>query len=239
MDFNEFFIKIKKELLKIDITINKNQAEKFYKYMNLLIEWNSKINLTAITKPNEIIIKHFVDSLTVLKYIKKGYKIIDIGTGAGFPGIPIKILMPETTMLLVDSLNKRINFLERVIEELELKKIEAKHYRAEELGKKDLYREKFDICVSRAVADTIILSEYTLPFVKIMGKVIFMKGSNVKEEIKNSEKILEILGGKISNIDKLELPNNYGQRNLIVITKERHTPDKYPRNSGIIKKKLI
>ena len=232
MDIEKFEEIFNKYLLEINVKINKEKIEKFYKYMQLLLEWNEKINLTAITKPEEVILKHFVDSLTIAKYIKEKETMVDVGTGAGFPGIPIKIYRDDIKVVLVDSLNKRINFLNTVISELKLKNIEAIHSRAEEFGRNKKYREKFDISTSRAVANLATLSEYLLPLVKENGKCICMKGSNIEEELKNSKNAVKILGGKVDNIDEFLLPHSDIKRNIIIIKKEKKTPNKYPRKPG-------
>ena len=223
----------------INIEMNNEQAEKFYKYMKLLIEWNEKINLTAITEENEIILKHFIDSLTVLKYINQTDRIIDVGTGAGFPGIPIAIMMPNTKITLLDSLNKRINFLNDVIKELELKNIETIHSRSEDCGKDISKREYYDIAIARAVANLTTLSEYLLPFVKIGGKMICMKGSEVGEELKNADFAIKELGGEITLKDEFCLPNSDIKRNIIVAKKVQYTPKKYPRKAGLPSKEPI
>lgn len=237
MEFNEFSNEIKVKMNNINIKINETQIEQFYNYMNLLIEWNEKINLTAITDPKEIIVKHFVDCATIVNEVNG--RVLDIGTGAGFPGIPLKILNPTLDITLVDSLNKRVNFLNKVIEELKLDKIEAIHSRAEELGKNIKYREKFDVVASRAVAQINILAEYTLPFCKKGGKCIFMKGANVEQELKNGEKSIKILGGKIEKINELFLENNDNNRKIIIIDKLNSTPIKYPRKPGTPTKEPI
>ncbi len=239
MDKKEFIEKLKKrsELLKIDIEIE--EFEKFYDYMKLLIEWNEKINLTAITDPNEIILKHFIDSITINKYIKNNSKLLDIGTGAGFPGLPEKIIRKDIYVTLADSLNKRIKFLNQVISNLNLEKIEAIHGRAEELSQNKFYRENFDVVVSRAVAPLNVLLEYMLPFCKLGGFCISMKGSNIEDEIINSKKALQILGGEILEIDKFELPNSDIKRNIIIIKKIKETPKNYPRKSGTPSKEPI
>lgn len=228
----EFSEKIKEYMNKINIEISDKQIEKFFDYMNLLLEWNEKINLTAITEPEDIILKHFVDCATILKYIKDEDKIIDIGTGAGFPGIPLKILNEKLDITLMDSLNKRINFLNEVINKLDLKNIVAIHARAEELARNKGYREKFDIATSRAVANLSTLSEYMLPFVKKNGMVISMKGSNIEEEVKNAKKAIKILGGEIEKIDNFNLANTNNIRNIITIKKVVKTPKEFPRKAG-------
>ncbi len=232
MKKEEFIEKISTQTQKLGIDITSQQAERFYLYTNMLLEWNEKINLTAITELDEIIQKHFIDSLTINKYIKESDSIIDVGTGAGFPGIPLKIVKEDISVTLLDALNKRINFLNEVIEQNELTNIETIHARAEEAGKNKALRESFDIATSRAVAPLNVLVEYLLPLVKIGGKCICMKGSNAKEEIENSRKAISILGGKIEKIEELELPNSDIKRTIIVIKKEKNTPAKYPRKAG-------
>lgn len=224
---------------EISIEFSNIQIEKFYKYMNLLIEWNEKINLTAITEPKEIIIKHFIDSLTVLKDIKGKNTLVDVGTGAGFPGIPLKIMDEEIKITLLDSLNKRINFLNEVINQLDLKNVETIHSRVEEAGKNKKYRESFDISTARAVANLATLSEYMLPLVKVGGKSICMKGSEVSEELKNSKKAISILGGEIESIDNFKLPKSDMMRNIVIIKKVKNTPSKYPRKAGTPSKEPI
>ena len=224
---------------KIGLKFSKKQEEQFFKYMNLLIEWNEKINLTAITKPEEIILKHFVDSLTIAKYIKNEETLVDMGTGAGFPGIPLKIYKKDLKVTLVDSLNKRIKFLNEVIEQLNLGKIETIHARAEEFGKSKKYREKFDIATSRAVANLSTLSEYLIPLVKVNGKVISMKGQEIQEEVKQAQKAIQILGGKIVEKESFNLPKSDNKRNIIIIEKIKNTPTKYPRKPGTPAKEPI
>ena len=228
-EFKKVFMEYVK---KIDIDINEEQINKFYDYMNLLIEWNNKINLTAITDYNEIILKHFVDSLTINKCIKENNYVVDVGTGAGFPGIPLKIIRDDIKIVLVDSLNKRINFLNEVIKELNLKNIETVHARAEEFGRNKKYRQKFDIATSRAVANLSTLSEYMIPLVKINGRCICMKGKEIKEELKDSLNAIKVLGGKVENVEEFELADNDINRSIIYILKEKDTPNKYPRKAG-------
>ena len=239
MDFEEFKEKLITSVDALGITLSEMQLKQFYAYMNLLIDRNKKINLTAIVEPNEIILKHFVDSLTILKYISDGTKIIDVGTGAGFPGIPLKIAKPSIEIVLLDSLHKRINFLEEVIKQLNIEKIKTIHSRVEDFGKDQKYREKFDMATSRAVANLSTLSEYLLPLVKVGGKVISMKGSFIGEELENSKNALNILGGKIEKIEKLNLPNSDMNRNILIINKIKNTPNKYPRKAGEPSKKPL
>lgn len=233
MELNEFCKEIEKKSSKIDINLDNEICNKLYNYMNLLLEWNEKINLTAITDEKEIILKHFIDSFTINKFINSGDKMLDIGTGAGFPGLPIKIIRPEVDVFLMDSLNKRINFLNEVIESLQLKNIEAFHSRAEEMAKNNKFREKFDVVTSRAVAKLNILLEYMLPYTKVNGKCLCMKGPNIEEEIKEAEKALKILGGEIEKIEKIILPDSNIERNIIIIRKKSATPLKYPRKAGM------
>ena len=233
MNIQEFSDLMRDYGKEINIVFTEEQLNKFYKYMNMLIEWNEKINLTAIIEPKEIILKHFIDSLTIMKYIQPNKSVIDIGTGAGFPGIPIKIMREDLNMTLLDSLNKRINFLNEVIKELELENIIAVHARIEEYAKNKQYREKYDIATSRAVANLTTLSEYMLPMVSIEGTAICMKGSDVTDEIFKSKNSIKILGGKINKIEEFTLPKSDNKRNLIIIEKIEQTPNKYPRKPGM------
>lgn len=232
MNKEEFFYELQKNLDELEIVLNDEQKEKFYIYMELLIDWNKKINLTAITEPKDVITKHFIDSITIFKELKVGSKTIDVGTGAGFPGIPIKIVDKSAQVTLLDSLNKRITYLEDVIENLELKDIEAIHGRVEEIANKKEYRGKYDIATSRAVAALNILVEYLLPLVKIGGKCICMKGPEINDELRNAENAINILGGKIEKVINFKLPNSEFERNLVVIKKVKETPDRYPRKPG-------
>ena len=223
----------------IGVRFSVEQMDKFYKYMNLLIEWNEKINLTAIIEPNEIILKHFIDSITILKDIKDGSIVVDVGTGAGFPGIPLSIMNPTLKITLVDSLNKRLIFLQEVINELDLKNVELVHARAEEFGRNKKYREKFDVATSRAVANLATLSEYLLPLVKINGKAISMKAGNASQEIEDAKKAIKTLGGNINNIEEFKLPQSDIGRTIIMIDKISGTPGKYPRKPGTPAKEPI
>lgn len=231
MEFKIFSEELKNKANQININLKEEQIQKFYSYMNLLLEWNEKMNLTAITDPNEIILKHFVDSLTIEKYVEEGKKVIDVGTGAGFPGIPLNIVNDEANITLLDSLNKRINFLQEVIKELNLQNINAIHARAEEFAKNKGQRESYDIATSRAVAPLNVLLEYLLPLVKVNGSCICMKGSNI-EEIDNARNALKELGGEIEKIEKITLPESEITRNIIIVKKVKNTPIKYPRKAG-------
>ena len=239
MDFEEFKKKMKFYLEELSIMFNEEQYKKFYKYMNLLLEWNEKINLTAITNKEDIILKHFIDSLTISKYIDKNSKLIDVGTGAGFPGIPIKIYRDDLEITLLDSLNKRVNFLNEVIKELKLENIVAIHGRAEEIGRNKKYREYFDVATSRAVANLSTLSEYLVPFVKEDGVIISMKGDNIEEEQEEAKRAITVLGAKIKKIDKFELPKSDIKRSLVILKKVEKTPIKYPRKPGTPAKEPI
>ena len=242
MNFTEFKNELNLDLGKLNIFLEEEQINQFYKYMNILIEWNKNINLTAITDPKEVILKHFIDSIYVLKNIEisSNSSVIDIGTGAGFPGIPLKIVRKDLNVTLLDSLNKRIMFLDNVINNLGLKDISAIHGRAEEMGKNKKYREMFDYAISRAVANLTVLSEYMIPFVKLGGKSICMKGGNIKEELEKSQKALGILGGNLIHVEEFNLLDTDIKRSLIIIEKCKITPIKYPRKPGTpVKEPLI
>ena len=230
MDLINFTSKIQEECKKINVNLEAEQIEQFYTYMQELIEWNNKINLTAIIEPEEIIKKHFIDCLSIIKYIKDDNKIIDVGTGAGFPGIPIKIANKSLNITLLDSLNKRISFLNEIITKLKLSNIETVHARAEEYianGK----REKYDIAVSRAVANLPTLLEYLMPYVKVNGICICMKGPKAQAELEESKKAIEILGGRLEKIENIKIDENM-DRNIIIIRKIKNTPNTYPRKAG-------
>ena len=239
MEKKRFEEEMSKKSKILGVRFSVEQIEQFYKYMNLLIEWNEKMNLTAITEPKEIILKHFIDSLTILKYIDDNSKLVDVGTGAGFPGVPLSIMNPTLKITLVDSLNKRLIFLQEVVKELNLKNIEIVHARAEEFGQNKNYIEKFDIATSRAVANLATLSEYLVPLVKIGGKIISMKASNAKEEINDAQKAIEVLGGKIEKIEEFDLPESDIGRTIIIIDKNKCTPAIYPRKAGTPAKEPI
>lgn len=239
MEKKRFEEEMSKKSKILGVRFSVEQIEQFYKYMNLLIEWNEKMNLTAITEPKEIILKHFIDSIMILKYIDDNSKLVDVGTGAGFPGVPLSIMNPTLKITLVDSLNKRLIFLQEVVKELNLKNIEIVHARAEEFGQNKNYREKFDIATSRAVANLATLSEYLVPLVKIGGKIISMKASNAKEEINDAQKAIEVLGGKIEKIEEFDLPESDIGRTIIIIDKNKCTPAIYPRKAGTPAKEPI
>lgn len=239
MEKIEFLRHVKQKAQEIGYNLQEEQLEQFFTYKELLIEWNKKMNLTAIEQEEDIITKHFIDSLSIASYIPDTTKIIDIGTGAGFPGIPLKILKKDLSITLLDSLNKRITFLEEVIRNLSLENIQAVHARAEELAHKEEYREQYDIALSRAVAPMHTLLEYMLPYVKIGGKCICMKGPNLQEESKDLQNCLETLGGKIEKIEEIVLPETEIKRNIMLIKKENKTPKKYPRNPGMPSKKPL
>lgn len=243
--------KFRKGLQELGIMLSEQQLAQFEQYYDLLIEWNNVMNLTAITQYEEVITKHFLDSLSIVKlndvsretFGKKSCcekniidfqkkKLLDIGTGAGFPGIPLKIAFPELDIVLMDSLNKRINFLNEVIRALSLKDIRAVHGRAEELGRKEDYREKYDYCVSRAVARLASLSEYCIPFVKKGGYFIPYKSGKAAEEIEEAKYAVQQLGGSYEGQIFFELPESEAERTLLAIKKYKETPSKYPRAGG-------
>lgn len=230
---NNFYENIKNLSEEIGINLDDFQIEKYFKYMNLLREWNNKINLTAITEENDIILKHFIDSMTIFKYINDKNNIIDVGTGAGFPGIPIAINKENVKITLLDALNKRILFLEEIINKLSLKNAVTVHGRAEDFARNKNYREMFDVAVSRAVANLSTLLEYLMPLVKVGGKCICMKGSDINEELKEAKFAINVLGGKIEKIDNFYLPNSDIKRNIIIIKKIKEISKVYPRKAGI------
>ena len=220
---------LKEYLEKLNIEINDRQEEQFVQYMNLLVEWNEKMNLTAITEREQVFIKHFADSLTPLMYFDfKGKSVIDVGTGAGFPGLPLKIAEPTIELTLLDALQKRIGFLETVGQDLELENVHYIHARAEEGSRMPEHREQYDIAVSRAVASLNVLSEYDLPYVKVGGKFIALKGPTAYDE---GEKAVEILGGEITSVKEVTLPQTDITHTIVEITKIKSTDEKYPRRA--------
>ena len=230
-----------KDLNVLGVTLTKEQIDQFLKYYELLVEWNGFMNLTAITDYDEVMKKHFVDSLSLIKTydMSKKVKVIDVGTGAGFPGLALKIAYPNLQVTLLDSLNKRINFLNEVILQLGLTGVETIHGRAEDFAKPDKLRGKFDLCVSRAVANLSTLSEYCLPFVKVGGEFISYKSEKINEEMAVAQKAINILGGKFDRSEEFTLPDSDIYRNLVVIKKVKETPKKYPRKAGLPAKEPI
>ncbi len=228
------------QFMKIHINLNDKKVNQFIDYYKLLIEWNSKINLTSITDFKEVVIKHFIDSLSIVNIIDLNgeYSLVDVGTGAGFPGIPLKIVYPSLKVVLIDSLDKRIKFLNTVIDSLGLKDIKAIHTRAEDFGNSK-YRESFDISVTRAVANLAVISEYCLPLVNIGGYFIPYKSGNIKEELYDSEIAIEELGGSVDDVCMFNLPDTDIERSLIKIFKDDNTPKKYPRRNGVPLKKPL
>jgi len=239
MEEKVFKEKLKENAYIIGVTLDNNMLNQFYNYKNLVIEWNEKINLTAITDDLEFAVKHFVDSLTINKYIEQRKTIIDIGTGAGFPGIPIKILNKDNRVILFDSLNKRLNVLEDIVEKIGLTNVETLHGRAEETFKNKNHREKYDIATSRAVAALNVLAELMLPAVKVGGICICMKGNNAEAEIEEAKRAIKELGGEIIKVEKITLPELNLERNIVIIKKVKQTPNKYPRKPGTPQKEPI
>ena len=232
----KFVCQLKEELKQIDVELTERQIEQFYNYYELLIHWNSMINLTAITQLDEVVTKHFVDSLSLKKIIvdigQKSQSLIDVGTGAGFPGIPLKIAFPELKITLLDSLNKRVKFLNEVVETLQLDNITAVHGRAEDYGRDNVSRETFDICVSRAVANLSTLAEYCMPFVKVGGCFVPYKSGKLEEELANGRGAVKKLSGEIEEIITFTLPNA-DERSLVKIRKTAPLNKKYPRKAGM------
>ena len=228
-------------LSRLNIQFTDKQIEQFMKYYDLLIEKNRVMNLTAITDLNEVMTKHFLDSVLISNVLDMSdfYTLVDVGTGAGFPGIPIKILFPHLKVTLIDSLNKRLKFLDDVISELGLDGIETVHGRAEDLGNNDLYREKYDLCVSRAVANISTLSEYCIPFIKLNGYFICYKADGCMNEINIGKNAIKVLGGEIEEIVDFNLPDTDIKRKIINIKKIKNTPKKYPRKPGLPSKEPI
>jgi 16S rRNA (guanine527-N7)-methyltransferase len=228
----EQFEKLFKEECKINnIDLEIYDIEKFYNYMLGIIEWNDKINVTAITDEKEFLEKHFIDSLTISKLVAGKNKIIDIGTGAGFPGIPLKIANPKLEVTLIDSVNKKLNVIREVSDKIGLKNLEIIHTRAEDLANNLEYREKYDFATTRAVSNLSTIAEYMLPFIKVGGKAICMKGPNYEEELENANNAIRILGGKVESVENFKLGSE-NERNIIIISKISKTPAKYPRGQG-------
>lgn len=224
-----------KGLEQLNIELSENQIQQFLKYYEMLVEWNKVMNLTAITEYEEVVAKHFLDSLASVKVcdFSKIKTVIDIGTGAGFPGIPLKIAFPQLNIVLLDSLNKRINFLNEVIRELGLQDIRCIHGRAEDFAKQKEYRENFDLCVSRAVANMSTLSEYCMPYVKVNGYFVPYKSGKIDEELEQAKKAVAVLGGNIEHVEKFQLLDTDMERSFVVVKKQKATPKKYPRKAGM------
>ncbi len=221
------------------VSLEEEQAVKFEKYAKTLVEWNEKVNLTAITQPEEIVVKHFYDSILLLDAIevKENSSLIDVGTGAGFPSIPCKILREDLKITLLDSLNKRISFLKALCDELEIES-KFRHARAEDAGRDKVYREKYDIATARAVANLTLLAEYCLPFVKVGGIFIALKGSEITEELESAKKSIKKLGGQVLEVKSYDLPDG-SKRNIVLVKKISQISPQYPRNSAQIKKTPI
>lgn len=227
---SNFKEKIKNKFLQHNIVLSDDQANKFFVYFNLLKEWNERINLTAIIEEDDVIEKHFLDSVVSFNDIPTNSKVIDLGSGAGFPGIPLKIIRDDLNLTLVDSVNKKVNFLNEVIKILKLNNISAIHSRIEDLACKENYRENFDVVVSRAVSRLNVLCEYSLPFLKINGKMIAYKSTDAQNEIDEAGIAIKVLGGKFENLKSV--PFNNMERNLVIIEKIEHTNKKYPRSGN-------
>ncbi len=219
---------------ELEISLNEDQKDKFTLFKELLQEWNEKIDITTIIEDDEVDIKHFLDSLTLIDtdLFNGKSKLIDIGTGGGFPGVPLKIYNDKLDITLMDSLNKRITFLKDVITKLELESIDAIHGRAEEMGRTSEYREQYDICTSRAVAQLDVLVEYCLPFVKVGGYFVSMKGPDPDKEVNEAKNAIKILGGRIIDSYNVRIPESEIEHSIVIIKKERNTPKKYPRGGG-------
>ncbi|MCB2308971.1 16S rRNA (guanine(527)-N(7))-methyltransferase RsmG [Clostridium estertheticum] len=234
----EYFDILNEASNNVGLEFDQHKYDQFMLYKDLIKEWNEKINLTAIKEDEAIVQKHFIDSMKVFKFdqLKNAKNVIDIGTGGGFPGIPMKIVKPEVNIVLLDSLNKRIIFLNEVINRLDLKNIKAIHGRAEDFAQEKQYREKFDVAVSRAVANLTVLSEYCIPYVKVGGYFVAMKGPAVEEEIKLSKNAIRMLGGQIEHIEKVQIEGSDLNHNLVIIKKISQTHKKYPRKAGMVAK---
>lgn len=236
MDYNrDIFVN---DLKKLGISITDKQLQQFIDYYELLVDWNTRMNLTSITEFGEVIKKHFVDSVSLISFydFSKVESIIDVGTGAGFPGIPLKIMLPDIRVLLLDSLNKRVIFLNHVIENLSLENINAIHSRAEDAGLDPTYRERYDLCVSRAVANLSTLSEYCLPFVKVGGYFVSYKSADIKDELDSASKALSVLGGNLDKVEEFTIPGTDISRSFVFVNKCKKTGSKYPRKGALPKK---
>ncbi len=233
------FLQDKLQVLSVEV--DRKKIDQFNQFYDIIVEWNKVMNLTAITDYKDVVEKHFLDSLSIERILKLDdlKTVMDVGTGAGFPGMPLKIIYPELKITLLDSLNKRVKFLNEVIRQLELKNIDAIHGRAEDIGKNENYREKYDLCVSRAVANLATLSEYCMPFVKVGGVFVSYKSGDIDEEVLKSKKAISLFGGKIEEVVKFQLPGTDINRAFVKIKKIKGTPKKYPRKSGIPSKEPL
>ena len=231
MDLKEFEDFFEKELNKNNLKIKKTSYNKFYSYMNDVLEWNKKINVTAVRDEENFIIKHYIDSLMISKYVDGKLNVIDIGTGAGFPGIPIKLYNEDMDITLIDSINKKLNVIRESIKDLNLNNIDIIHSRAEDLAIKDGYRESFDVATTRAVSNLSTILEYMMPFIKVGGIAVCMKGPNYQDELENARNAIKTLGGKLEVIENFNINTEY-ERNIIIIRKIEKTPKKYPRNGN-------
>ena len=231
MDLKEFLGIFEENCEKNGIKFNKEKAEFLFRFMNLILEWNEKINVTAIKDEKEFIVKHFIDSLIIGDLLGDAKKVLDIGTGGGFPGIPLKLYYPEKEFTLIDSVNKKVTVVNDIIQKLKLSTVQALHVRAEDLARDVAYREKFGVVVTRAVAKLSTIVEYMLPFTEIGGRAICMKGPSAEQEILEAKTAISKLGGEIGNVEKMCINNEF-ERNVIVIKKIKKTAEKYPRGQG-------
>lgn len=231
MDFEKFECFFDEELKKNNLSVKKESYKKFYDYMIKVLDWNTKINVTAVRDEENFIIKHYIDSLMISGYLDKTSKVIDIGTGAGFPGVPLKLFNENIDITLIDSINKKLNVIRESIKDLNLNKIDIIHSRAEDLAVKPEYREMYDIATTRAVSNLSTILEYMMPFIKVGGIAICMKGPNYQEELENARNAIKILGGKIDVIENFNINTEY-ERNIIVVKKVSSTPKKYPRSGN-------
>lgn len=231
MNFEEFKNVFIEESKYLNLEISEEQLKLFFDYMKGIIEWNDKINVTAITDEKMFIVKHFVDSLAINKFAVSSKSIIDIGTGGGFPGIPLKIMNKESKITLIDSVNKKLNVIRDITKDMELGSLEIIHSRAEDLAAKTEYREMYDMATTRAVSNLTTILEYMLPFVKVGGIAVCMKGPNFKEELEEAKVAIDVLGGKFEKIESLNVGEEL-ERNIIIIKKVKNTPKKFPRGQG-------